>query len=309
MISSFFSKTKPVNYLLLVLLLLAIVLFKSAFFVGGTHFSQEFLLEQGVGLLLLLVSFALVVFIVSKNKLTNRNSYAFLVFVMLFAFFPEVLTNQTLILANVFVLLAYRRLISLRSMMRTKAKIFDSFLWLGIAFFLFHWAFPLLILPFLGILLFQAKSFKNWLVPYLAALTLAILFSVYQIYFGGGFENYQLPVFELSFNIEKYKTTEFMVPAIFSFLMGTWAILNFLANYQTQSMSLQKPYWLLIVGLFAATLIALLAEISNGAEMIFMFFPISVMIGIIIEKIQIFWLKEAILWLFVVGIPLVVLVL
>lgn len=309
MISSFFSKTKPVNFLVLVLLLLAIVLFKSAFFAGGTDFSQEFLLEQGVGLLLLLVSFALVVFIVSKNKLTNRNGYAYLVFIMLFAFFPDVLTNQTLILTNVFVLLAYRRLISLRTMLNTKAKIFDSILWLGVAFFLFQWSFPLFVLPFFGILLFQAKNFKNWLVPYIAFLTIAILFAVYQIYFGGGFENYQLPVLELSFNIEKYKTIEFMVPAIFSFLMGTWAILNFLANYQTQSMSLQKPYWLLIIGLFAATLIALLAEISNGAEMIFMFFPISVMIGIIIEKIQIFWLKEVILWLFVVGIPLVVLVL
>ncbi len=309
MISSFFSKTKPVNYLLLVLLLLAIVLFKSTLFVDETNLTQEFLLEQGVGLLLLLVSFALVVFIVSKNKLTNRNSYAFLVFVMLFAFFPEVLTNQTLILANVFVLLAYRRLISLRTMLNTKAKIFDSILWLGVAFFLFHWAFPLLILPFLGILLFQAKSFKNWLVPYLAALTLAILFSVYQIYFGGGFENYQLPVLEFSFNVEKYKTPEFMVPAVFLFLTGTVAILNFFSNFQSKSINLQKPYWLLIVGLFAATLIALLAEISNGAEMIFMFFPLSVIIGMFLERIHIFWLKEVILWIFLIVIPVIVLVL
>ncbi|SFU27332.1 hypothetical protein SAMN05216480_101140 [Pustulibacterium marinum] len=308
MISSFFSKTKPINYLVLVLLLLGIVVFKSFLFSYEPK-ETSFLIEQGLNLVLLLISFGLVVFIDSKNKLTNNNSYALLVFVLLFAFFPAVLTNHKLILSNVFVLLAYRRLISLKSMISTKAKIFDSVLWIGVAFFLFNWAFPLFILPFFGILFFQAKSFKNWMVPYIAALTLAIFYAVYLIYFQGGLMNFQWPEIEFAFNIEKYKTPQFMVPAAFLFIMGTWAVLQFFANFQSKSIKLQKPFWILILGLFASTIIALLSEISNGAEMIFMFFPLAILIGTVLERLRTFWLKELLLWIFIVAIPLVVLVL
>ena len=117
----------------------------------------------------------LVNFIVRRNQISETNSYAILFYTLLFVLFPEVLQDNNAIICSFFVLLASRRLISLRSLRNIPQKIFDASIWIMISSLFYDWAILYLIVVFSAIYLYQPKSIRNWLIPVVAFLTLAMI--------------------------------------------------------------------------------------------------------------------------------------
>ncbi len=150
MISSIFGKTKPVNYLLL-------LGFLSVFYwaIHLLRFDRGYSPEEVVVQLLLLgvlcFSVFLVNFIVKRNQITGSNAFAMLYFVLLIVLFPEVLIEPNAIMCSFFLLLASRRLISLKSLRNIKLKIFDATLWTAVASLFYDCAPLFLILVFVAI--------------------------------------------------------------------------------------------------------------------------------------------------------------
>ncbi|KKK86147.1 hypothetical protein LCGC14_2766140, partial [marine sediment metagenome] len=79
------------------------------------------------------------------------------------------------ILCSFFLLLATRRIISMRSSKDTKFKIFDATIWVLVSSLFYDWAILYLILVFAAIFFYQANDIRNWLVPF------AGIFTVYMI--------------------------------------------------------------------------------------------------------------------------------
>lgn len=123
MISNIFGKTKPINFIIIFAFLL--VLYGLTHFVlfDKTYTSEE-LAVQFFLLAVLLSSIFILDFIIKRNKLTAANSFAILYFSLLVAIFPETLVDYKAIVCSFFLLLATRRLISLRSLKEVKLKIF-----------------------------------------------------------------------------------------------------------------------------------------------------------------------------------------
>jgi len=94
-------------------------------------------------------------------------------------FFPSILNNLNILLANFFILLALRRLISLQSMKASKEKIFDASIWIILASLFHFWAILFLILVFISIILLVSRDYTNWVLPFIALLTIGILFSLF----------------------------------------------------------------------------------------------------------------------------------
>ncbi|RYD84957.1 MAG: hypothetical protein EOP54_31775, partial [Sphingobacteriales bacterium] len=122
MLASIFSKSRPINY---VLIGVALVLFYALYLLKDTAWlNSPILMAEKAGLMGLLgCSLFLTGFITLRNTLTRTNTYALLLFLLFLVLFHTTLGNNNVIIANFFLLLALRRLISLQSLITPKEKI------------------------------------------------------------------------------------------------------------------------------------------------------------------------------------------
>ena len=131
-IANFFNQTKPINFL--VLSLLVLLIFLSSLIQGYEgETSLFFFVKYGLFLLAAILTVFVLNFIIRKNALCEDNSYALLFYILLWGMFPNSLLNGGVFVSNFILLFAFRRLYSLRSPLRTQEKIFDSAFWIGIA--------------------------------------------------------------------------------------------------------------------------------------------------------------------------------
>jgi Family of unknown function (DUF6427) len=180
MITSVFKKSTPLNLILVVVLML--VFFFLYQFQEVTSFNSESSSWNKIGLLLtLLGSIFLSNFVAKKNGLSKDSSYTVLFYFLFLLFFPSILDNTNLILANFFVLLALRRLISLQSLKASKEKIFDASLWIFIAAMFHFWCILYIVLVFISILFHVSRDYRNWVLPFIAFFTVGIIFTFFSM--------------------------------------------------------------------------------------------------------------------------------
>ena len=94
---------------------------------------------------------------------------------LLFVVFPEVFRDNNAILCCFFVLLATRRLISLKTLKNVPHKIFDATIWILIASLFYDWALLFLIAVYTALYFYQSKGIKNWLIPLVGFLTIGMI--------------------------------------------------------------------------------------------------------------------------------------
>jgi hypothetical protein len=174
MISSIFGRTKPINYIILLVFLFFFYWFVH-FFVFQKSYSPEQLLGQTAILGFLLFSIFVVNFIALRNKITGGNSLAILFYTLLIVLFPEVLIDSNAILCSFFLLLSIRRILSFRSLKNLKLKIFDATFWILVASLFYDWAILYLIVVIAAIYFYDPKNIKNWLVPLTAIIAMFLI--------------------------------------------------------------------------------------------------------------------------------------
>jgi hypothetical protein len=182
MITSVFKKSTPLNYSLVVILIL--VFFFLFQIQEPIWMSSYFLTFQKISLLcFVLASFFLINFIVKKNGLSKDNGYAIFFYLLLLLFFPSIFNNSNVLYANFFILLAVRRLISLQSLKASKEKIFDASFWILVASLFQFWCILFLILVFISIIFHVSRDYRNWILPFIALLAVALLFLMVSLIF------------------------------------------------------------------------------------------------------------------------------
>ena len=177
MISSIFEKTKPINFII-VLVFLFLFYWSVQFYLLDYTFTDIEIVPSIVVLTILLFSVFVVDFVVKRNKLTGTNSFAILFFTMLFVVFPETLGDSNAVFTSFFLLLAMRRLLSIKSLKNIKLKIFDSGLWICISSIFYEWSILYLLLVVAAIYIYDPKNIRNWLV------LLSVAFCFFMILYG-----------------------------------------------------------------------------------------------------------------------------
>jgi hypothetical protein len=182
MITSVFKKSTPLNYSLVVILIL--VFFFLYQIQEPSWTASYFLAFQKIVLLcFVLASFFLINFVVKKNGLTKDNGYSILFYLLFLLFFPTIFNNPNVIYANFFVLLAFRRLISLQSLKASKEKIFDASFWILVAALFQFWSILFLILVFISIIFHASRDYRNWVLPFIALMAVSVLFFLTSLIF------------------------------------------------------------------------------------------------------------------------------
>lgn len=294
MITSVFSKSRPINYIIVTVLL--VVCFTIYQF--NTNFNTISNLEIAkkiVFLMLLIGSLFITNFITKKNGLSKDNSYTFLLFCIFLILFPSVLSNGNLIVSNIFVLLALRRLISMQSLITPKEKIFDASLWIFTAALFHFWSVLFILLVFISIIFHVSRDYRNWVIPFIALFTVLIIALLFSLAFNPSFIQSYIENISFNLDLDYVKTIFQSFSLIVYILIAVIAFLSMFFIIGHKALNLQASYKKIIYAFLLGLAIFFLSPNKDNSCLIFTFVPVSIMLTNYLETIKKYTIKESIL--------------
>ena len=295
MIASVFSKTRPFNYLVIGILSLVFFILKTIS-TASAYATWVYYAEELGLFLLVLGSVFLTNFIALKNGLTKGNNYALLLFFVFLLFFSSMFQNKNIIISNFLLLLALRRLISLKSLLSTKEKIFDASFWILLAALFHFWSIFYIVLVFIAIILHVSKDYRNWIIPFIALLAVTILFFLANSLLDNSLMSTLLSKTYISFDFyyfdnvyQRIALAVFTSISLFAFVLHVFDIPNKALNMQSSHKTILFSF-ILGVGIYV------LSANKNNGSLAFCFAPLAIIGANFIEKIENNWVKEIVVY-------------
>ena len=295
MISGIFGKTKPINYVLLLGFIFILYWFVY-FYVSNNSAEPAVIVWQSLVLLVLLFSVLVINFVVNRNQITSANSYVALYFSLLILIFSRSVTDNNAIFCSFFLLLACRRLLSLRSLKNIKLKIMDATLWVLVASLFYDWAILFLILVYIAIYIYEPKNLRNWLVPLVSIIVFVLL--SYAVLILANNEGYLLQHYKFQLDNIREVFTDWKLNTkliIYALLTAVTALAVFL---KSGKLGLGRIINLRVITLyFALSIVVIILSLMAGdLPVLISFFPGAVFLGKYVEMIKRKKIKEVVLY-------------
>ncbi len=285
MIASVFKKSTPLNYALIVFLVL---FFFFIYQIQDTSWmsSGVLLLKKGLTFLVVLASIFLTSFIGKRNGLTKDSSYTAIFFLLLLLFFPTILNNLNILLANFFILLALRRLISLQSMKASKEKIFDASLWIILASLFHFWCILFLILAFISIIFHVSRDYTNWVLPFIAFFTVAIFFTFFTSIFGINTVVYLQKSTQISLAIDYFTNSTQNLALSIYVSVALFFVFSMFITLSHRPSILQTSYKKIVASFFIGVMVFLLSANKSSDLLLLTTAPLAILASAHIEYSQ-----------------------
>lgn len=265
-------------------------------------------LKTSVRLIVAVFFVFLLDFIISKNNLTKKNGYAIMTFGLLFGLFPEALRYSDLLFANLFVLFALRRLISLQTNLHTKKKFFDAGFWVMMATLFHFWSVLFFAVVIVALIYHSKNNLKNVIIPFVGVATVILLLVAYNIIVHDTYIKPTTFSRYASVDYSVYNSSEFILELTVLFTSLVWTLIYFFKNIQDKNKKLKPSFFLIAWSSVIAILIAIIAPVKNGSEFIFLFAPFSIIMANYIEVVSEKWFKEVFISLLII-VPIISLLL
>lgn len=309
MLTSFFGKSNPINFLILGAFIIVGYLFGAIS--GSSIIITPFsLLNHGFFIVLSVLSMLLLDFIIRKNHLTKNNTFAILFFTCFLVMLPVIFLQHKILLANAFLLLAFRRIMSLRSDKNSSKKILDASIWITVASLFYFWSLLFFIPLFIAVLQKPNTNYKQILIPFTGFVAVLMINTAYQLVVNDSLLWFVKWQDAISFDFSRYNSAAVLVPITVILAFYIWA-----GIYRVLKLSMvplkERPNYLLLLYLsITALFVALAGPEKTGAEILFILAPIAIIVTNYIENFETeryvekdiaeFWFKEIMLWLVVV---------
>lgn len=294
MITSIFSKSKPINFIIVFFITLLAFLI-ARFGSDNVSISGLFVFKQLVLFLLCYLSIMLLNFIVSKNSLTNNSNYEILLFSLFVLALSQTTTDVNILFSNFFILLAIRRIISLRSQTSINKKLFDAAFWIAIAALFYFWAILFFILILASLLLYTDNKINHWIIPFAGVITVFVITIGVSIVFDDSFFGAFKSLPQVSFDYSSYNSSQYLVAITMLFSFGIWSSLFYIKNIKQKKKAFRASFNTVLVAVILAFTITIFAPKKDGSEFLFIFAPLSIVITNYIEIIEEKWFKEVFL--------------
>jgi hypothetical protein len=294
MIASVFKKSTPLNYALIVFLVL---FFFFIYQIQDTSWmsSVGLLLKKGFTFLVILASIFLTSFIGKRNGLTKDSSYTAIFFILLLLFFPSILNNLNILLANFFVLLALRRLISLQSMKASKEKIFDASLWIILASLFHFWAILFLILVFISIILLVSRDYTNWVLPFVALFAVGILFAFFTSFFGINTLEYLNKSTQVDLALDYFANSNQNLAFSIYVSVALFFVFSMFISLSHRPSMTQTSYKKMVASFFIGVIVFVLSANKSSDFLVFTIAPLAILASTHLEYSQTKFKKDIIL--------------
>lgn len=307
MITSIFSKSKPINFLSVLVITLVAFSIAKLKLVNITYSSSK-ILETIFQFIILYLSILIVDFITNKNSLTQKNDFEILIYSLLLLLIPQSLSNYKIIFANFFVLLALRRIISLRSGKSTKKKLFDAALLITIASLFNGYTLLFFALIYAKLFLYRDNELNHWLIPFIGLGTVFILGVSYSILMYGELTSVLPLAFDFNLDFTAYNATKIIIALSFLLVLSILGIFYYVKGINLHLKSLRPSFIIILVACIISIIIIIFATPKTGGELLYVFAPLSIIISNFLDRIKKPWLKETVLG-FLFLLPIVLLLL
>lgn len=300
MITSLFRKSTPINYSLVVLLLL--IFFSLIQFQGENAQNATLtIFTKMSALAIFLASLFIVNFITKKNGLTKNSSYPILFFILLLGLFPTIFRTPNLIYANFFLLLAYRRLASLQNLNAIKQKLFDASLWICVASLFHFWCLLFLFLVYISIIFHASRDYRNWLIPFVALFTTITIFILAALIFDISWISFIIEKTKTNFQLDYFTNNIQNLALSIYVVLSLYFVFSMIFTLSNKPMILQASYKKMIFGFFIGVIVFLISINKSNAMLVFTFLPLSVLCTNNIEYSQSKTYQEIVLILFILA--------
>ncbi|WP_278590920.1 hypothetical protein [Capnocytophaga ochracea] len=292
MLSVRFENTKPITFIIVLLALL----------IGDGLFQFKILqlpLSDVSHLTVLMSTFVL--FFLSLlllhqidrwNELTDtKNCYSIAFFSIFVVLFPTLFDKVKLVGANLLIIVALWRVLTLKTGEGIPQKLFDTSLLIICAGLLHPWALIFLLNIWISLLFYGAEKRRYWFIPLLAIITVSILLGAILLILQ---EPFPIDDFTnlitsdinnlLNFSSHSIATT-IAVCSLALLLLVALAVYYFRSVYHSiSSLVVIQFLWIGLIVVFLSK------------EVIYTFAPIAILFALYVEKIRVWWLKEIVLW-------------
>lgn len=307
MIASVFNKSKPINFVIVFfIMLLAFSIANIKPFLESITIGS--FLSKTAWFFVCFFSVLLLNFMVSKNSLTKSNHYQILLFGLFFLLFPETTTHGNILMANIFVLLGLRRILSLRTQIKIKKKLFDTAFYFALASLFYFWTILFFILIFATLLLYTDNRVKNWIIPFAGLATVFIMATCTSVILYDDFFEIFNKSAAPNYNYSIYNTPQYLIAITMLFSFGIWASIFYVKLVQKKKKAFKPSFKIILMALIIAMVSVILSPQKNGGEFLFLFAPLSIIMTNYIESIKEKWFKELYV-LLIIMIPFVLLML
>lgn len=285
MITSVFKKSTPLNYSLVVILIL--VFFFLFQIQEPSWMSSYFLTFQKISLLcFVLASFFLINFIVKKNGLSKDNGYAIFFYLLLLLFFPATFNNPNVLYANFFILLAVRRLISLQSLKASKEKIFDASFWILVASLFQFWCILFLILVFISIIFHVSRDYRNWILPFVALLAVALLFLMVSLIFNFDAVTFIQKKAVIDLRIDYFKNNYENGSFSIYVAVALFFVVSVLTTLSNRPQIVHTSYKKIVAYFFIAVVVYMISPDKSNDLLLFSIAPLAMMAASHVEYVK-----------------------
>ena len=292
MLSVRFENTKPITFIIVLLALL----------IGDGLFQFKILqlpLSDVSHLTVLMSTFVLLFLsllllhqIDRWNELTDtKNCYSIAFFSIFVVLFPTLFDKVKLVGANLLIIVALWRVLTLKTGEGIPQKLFDTSLLIICAGLLHPWALIFLLNVWISLLFYGAEKRRYWFIPLLAIITVSILLGANLLILQ---EPFPIDDFTnlitsdinnlLNFSSHSIATT-IAVCSLALLLLVALAVYYFRSVYHSiSSLVVIQFLWIGLIVVFLSK------------EVIYTFAPIAILFALYVEKIRVWWLKEIVLW-------------
>jgi hypothetical protein len=285
MITSVFKKSTPFNFSLVVILMLVFFFLSQTQDLTWTNSTIHILQKIGLFLILFATVF-LNSFISKKNGMSRDSTYtAFFTFLFLI-FFPDLFNNPNLILANFFVLLAMRRLVSLQTLKESKEKLFDASLWIFMASLFHFWSILYILLVFISVIFHVSRDYRNWVIPFIALFAVTILFVASSLILNIHSIAFLQEKSKIDFSID-YFTNNYQNIAFSIYLtVALFFVTSMFMTLSSRPQVLHSSYKKIVVSFFIGIIVFVLSANKSNEVLVFTFPPLAIMATAHIEISQ-----------------------
>ncbi|WP_347172659.1 hypothetical protein [Polaribacter uvawellassae] len=225
-------------------------------------------------------------FVVSKNKLTKDNSFAFLFFIIGLGFLESLILEYATVITYLLLFLFFRKVYSLRTLKFVYQKLFDSGFWLGVLFLISPSYLLYLILLYAAIFFFSKITVRTVVIPILGLITPLFLYFTYLFWMDDLTSFYQLfdVVFTIDFSF--YQTGYYELFLILFVVFTGVAILLRTKKILSVSNRFKIIWVLLLIHLIVAIVFVSFVEKKNGTELIAFLIPSTIIIANWVQSIK-----------------------
>ena len=294
MITSFFKTSKPIQYIIFLIVLICVFVYQRTIVVDYEVNLINTLKELGY-FSLVLASFFTLIFIATKNKLTNKNSFAALYFCLFIGLIPSSIGTNPLLVSNFFVLLSLRRIVSLKTNQNIKKKLLDASMWICLATLFEPWAILFFLVLFIGMVFYSVAQIKNSIIPFCGILVVGILLASSQLLTKNVFPNlseYLPPLnfdaFPFNYKILELESIQFLAIVLFG-------VVSFILKIVLKNRLKNPTFFVLILAIFIAFFIVFTTSNHGQAAYLFAVAPSAIVLANFSETTQYRWLSDLIL--------------